>query len=428
MIGSNRVHMAGAIAAALFCAACAAKQAERAPAEAESQSPASAADSATGVAVTERPVTGVEELVRTNNAFAFELYRANRTEQFAISPHAVGDSLAIVLAAADGASAEQVGSVLRVKLDESDLHDRFRQLHDVLRTRETSSNRDYNRGFRLRVSSAVWHADGIEPSTAFLQTATNQHFATIQPMDFGAKRDAAMTAINTHYSDATGGKIGEVLTALNPKANVIVTSTMQFDAPWSVPFERGRTTEAKIATSKGARTVPMMNGQLRAAYLDGDGFSLVELPYADGLVSAWIVLPDEGNDLFDATLTVDFFDWMVSSARQHDVKVSLPRFELTTRSSFAPVLTTMGMGNVFDAQKAELPGFRTNGPVAIDEIVGVTRIKVDEDGSDAVATVRASLSAAGRELPHFEATRPFVFVVRDNPTGAILAMARVAEP
>ncbi len=369
---------------------------------------------------------GVELLVHTNNNFAFDLYRSTRTDNFVVSPHGLAGSLALLHAAAEGDTAVEIAKTLRVDIDERDLHGRFRQLRDALQQRATSTSRDVTRGFRLSMSPGVWLSDGVEPSTQFLQVATNQHLATIERFDFQTQHAAATASINAHYADATGGKLGTVVADLKPATKLLLTSTVQFDAPWALPFERGLTEEAKVTTAKGARTVPMMHGRIRIGYLDGEGFQLAELPYADGLVSAWVVLPDEGNDTFDATLTSDYFDWMVESARHQDVDIRLPRFEVTTRQSFREVLKSMGTRAAFDPQAADLSALGSDSPLAVDDVIGVARIKVDEDGSDAVATVRGPVAPSSGKIPHFEASRPFLFIVRDTPTGAILAIARIA--
>lgn len=419
------------LACALFTAGCAAKSAK---------SPASATTDSTGAEAQyeeldrmrdkELAYTGVETLVRSNNTFAFDLYRSARTDHFVISPLGLADSLALVHAGAGGETAAQVSRVLHVDGDESDFQPRFRKLHDVLRSRATSTTVESTRGFHLLLSSGVWMSESFEPTTSFLRVATNEHLATLKQFDFRAHAGDARKAINDHYADATGSKITEVFDKLASDSQLVVTSAVVFDAPWAQPFERGLTEDASFAAPDGPRMVPMMHSRARLAYFDGDGFQLVELPYADGLVSAWVVVPDEGNSAFDKTLTSDYFEWMVASARQKDVDIRLPRFEVETRHSFAALLPTLGMPDVFDRSKADLSGLGAspNSQVALDDVVQRTRLKVDEDGSEAVATMRGAVTAAGAQLPRFEASRPFLFVVRDNPTGTVISVARVSAP
>lgn len=388
---------------------------ETAPTDKEAQSP---------LRDGEVPAAGVEDLVRTNNLFAFDLYRTARSEHFVISPHALAGALAMTHAAASGPTAAQIATTLRVSDEEDDLQQRFQRLNDLLRGRAKPATKDHKRGFNLLVSHGVWLGPDVSAQPDFQRVATTHHFATIESHDLGSK--SAVAAINTHYTDVTSNKMtGKVLDAPLKGAELVLTHTAQFDAPWTLPFERALSKPTSFAGPDGAMNVQMMSGRMRTGYFDGDGFQLVELPYSDGRVSAWVVLPDEGNEGLDGTIAPDFFDWMISNARQREVAVQLPRFEVVSRHDLKGSLATMGMPAAFE-ENAEFTGF--GGGPKLTTIVQVARLKVDEDGSDALAATRGSITGAGGELPKFVASRPFMVVVRDNPSGAIVMMARIAKP
>lgn len=423
---------AGLLIASTLIASCASREAHRAAAPAEPASEARTdSDEARTMLEGEAPQSGVESLVKTNNLFAFDLYRATRRDHFVISPHGLAGSLAIVHAGAAGTSAKQVAKTLRFDVEEADLQAQFVRLHDVLRSRATPASRDVHRGFSLLVSPAVWTSASVEPSASFRRVATQQHFGHIAALDFADGASGAAKTINAHYRDVTTGKADALVKGVNAEADIYVTHTVQFDAPWALPFERGLTEQAQFQAPDGARTVPMMHGRIRTSYLEGEQFQLVELPYADGRVAAWVILPAPAHGGFDATITADYFAWMVASARQRDVDVRLPRFELASTHSLGAVLRTMGMPDLFDRETADLRGLTEtvpDSPLALEDVVQFARLKVDEDGSDALAATRGSVTGAGGELPKFEASRPFVVVVRDNPTGAIITIARVSSP
>lgn len=413
---------------------CASKEAQR-----DASAPASTAEvAATGATADdgeearrdEVRAVGVEALVRTNNAFAFDLFRATRAPHQVVSPHGVATALALLHAGAEDATAAQIRATLRADLGEQDLQEKFGALHEALRSRASVASREQPRGFRLRVVPGVWLSDEVQPMPAFVNTARGVHAATVQALDFTAT-SAATAAINAHHSEASGGRIDAVANSLGELTRLFVTTTVQWDAPWALPFERARTREATFAASSGPRSVPMMQGRLRTGYLDGDGFDVVELPYGDGLVSAWVLLPDEGREEIDGTLTADFFDWIVASARQREVEVRLPRFELTSRMSLRAALGSMGMPNAFDPARASfgrLAAASEGSALFVDDVVAVTRMRVDEDGSDAAAPFGGSSGPAGAPIATLAATRPFLVVVRDAPTGAVLAVARISEP
>lgn len=417
-----------------FAASCASKEAQRAPSSAAETDEAAASESAAAPREDrEQVVVGVEDLVQTNNEFAFDLYKSLRADNTVISPHGVATTLAIAHAGAENATATEIQKVLRAKLGERDLHQKFSQLHTALRQREAKQARNDRRGFRLRVVNGVWHSPRLQPEPGFLRIATGQHFAQLEALDFASDPEGSREKINTFVSDATASKIEQVIKAgeINAITRLILTNSVYFDAPWTVPFDRASTQDGVFHAPAGDRKVPMMHNTDRFGYFQGDGFQALELPYTDGTVVATLVLPSPEQPDFDGTITTDYFSWMLSQMRQSKVSVSIPRFELSQRYELKATLKSMGMSSSFDPATADFGGLASSEePIFIDEIIHQTYIRVDEEGTEAAAATVVMGGAGGieEEPPVFVADRPFLFIVRDVPTGAILFMARVTEP
>lgn len=426
---------------ALFAASCASrKDAEQSAAERPAQQVSTVEDGEADEAAradqkdaAEHRRVGVEDLVRTNNQFAFDLLKSLPVgENLAVSPHGVASSLAIAHAGAGGATAKQIEQTMRVEISERDLQRKFEQLHDELRRREKTGDRNPKRAFRLRVVTGVWYDDAIQPRARFLRIATNRHFATPKPIDFGVPQEARQT-IDAYVADATGRRITEIApSSISPLTKVLVTNAVHFDAPWAVPFDRAATRQLPFDAPSGTRKVATMHGEARLGYVDGEGYTMLELPYAGGDVVASVILPDKNTASFDAGLTSQYFDWLVGASRQTQVDVRVPRFAIGTRHSLKPVLSSMGMPDVFDPEKADLSRLAAvdgeRSPYLAD-IVHEGWIKVDEEGSEAAASATSGASGgAGSEAVEFHVDRPFLYVVRDQPTGAILFVARVVEP
>ena len=91
----------------------------------------------------------------------------------------------------------------------------------------------------------------------------------------------------------------------------------------------------------------------------------------------------------------------------------------------------------FDRDKADFTGI-ANPPspadrLVISEVVHKTFVKVDEKGTEAAAATAVLMERAGAAPPKqqpqvFKADHPFLFLVRDVRTGAVLFLGRVTEP
>ena len=68
----------------------------------------------------------------------------------------------------------------------------------------------------------------------------------------------------------------------------------------------------------------------------------------------------------------------------------------------------------------------------ISAVIHKAFVKVDEEGSEAAAATAVVMQTKGRasisQIPIFRADRPFIFLIRDKVSGAILFLGRVTEP
>ena len=65
----------------------------------------------------------------------------------------------------------------------------------------------------------------------------------------------------------------------------------------------------------------------------------------------------------------------------------------------------------------------------ISAVIHKAFVDVNEEGTEAAAATGVVMRAKRAQItPVFRADHPFVFLIRDNKTGAILFMGRVANP
>ena len=90
-------------------------------------------------------------------------------------------------------------------------------------------------------------------------------------------------------------------------------------------------------------------------------------------------------------------------------------------------LMALGIREVFgsDANLSDI----TQGPLYVNQVIHQAEIEVNEEGTEAAAatTIGIGIRAQAREL-EFKVDRPFMFVINDTQTGAILFMGRVVDP
>ncbi len=121
---------------------------------------------------------------------------------------------------------------------------------------------------------------------------------------------------------------------------------------------------------------------------------------------------------------------------QQRVRIELPRFKLEFRSELEHTLSKMGMPNAFNPRKADFSGIngaRRGSPKSlyISRAIHKAWIDVTEEGTEAAAATVVSMrvgSAAPPPATVFCADHPFIFLIRDNCSGSLLFMGRLADP
>ena len=227
----------------------------------------------------------------------------------------------------------------------------------------------------------------------------------------------------------TGDRIEEVLPAgsIRPNTHLVVTNAIHLLADWERQFDPADTAEGEFAALDGSSTtVPLMRQTAELPVATDDGVALVELPYVGGELSMVVIVPDDSVefDRFEADLTVDRLDALLSDLETAEVEVALPKFEFGFEAHLNEVLAGLGMERAFDLGRAEFGGM-TDATVAIADVFHESYVAVDEAGTEAAAATAGSMQESAP--PRVVADRPFLFVIRDRPTGAILFLGRIGD-
>jgi serpin B len=107
----------------------------------------------------------------------------------------------------------------------------------------------------------------------------------------------------------------------------------------------------------------------------------------------------------------------------------MPRFEFDSEFSLKDTLAGMGMPVAF-TDDADLSGMTGNPELFISDVIHKAFVAVDEAGTEAAAATAVIMDLTAVPEPPMEVSidRPFVFLIRDIETGAILFVGRVLNP
>ena len=385
----------------------------------------------------------LDELVRGNNAFAFELYRALNDGEGNLfySPFSISQALAMTSAGARGETQRQMADTLHYRLPQSSLHPAFNVLDRTLASRGQAPggtpNNDGETGqyFRLNIANAVWGQYGYHFLPDFLDALAENYGAGMMVSDFAGAPDEARVRINDWVAEETEGKIKDLLPpgALVRSTRLVLTNAIYFNASWHWPFSRSNTRVRPFHLAGGGTVdVPMMTETYRDyGYARGDGYQVVDVPYSWGEMSMTILLPDQGTTLeaLEGSLDSDLLDQIVDGIETDYVTLTIPLFEFESEFNLGDTLAGMGMPDAFD-DRADFSGMTGSRDLGISRVVHKAFVSVDEMGTEAAAATGVVTAASGPSKEPISVTvdRPFIFLIRDIGTGTVLFLGRVSNP
>jgi len=384
------------------------------------------------------PAGDVAELARGNTAFAFELHErlvaAEPDADHFVSPFGVSAALAMAYAGARGETAERMADALEFPFRGGDLHAAFNALGRELEPREEGSEDDGEGGdpFELAVANALWPREGLDVREPFRDTLAAHYGARPVELDFEADPEGASEAINAWVAGATGGRIEDLVSTDAVRgAALVLTNAVYFLAGWQNQFDAGTTSEAAFAALDGSTgEVSLMSQAERFPYAEVDGHQVIELPYVGGKTSMVVMLPAAGGfRQFEAGLDADRLAGLLAELDDRRGRIEVPRFELGTEYSLPRRLRELGMELPF-TEGADFGGMVEDTDVLIDDVVHEAFVAVDEEGAEAAAATGVSVEPVSEPPPEqFEMTvdRPFLFAIRDRPTGSVLFLGRVVD-
>lgn len=383
-------------------------------------------------------VTNAElaQAVAGNGAFALDLYRQAATSDGnkVLSPYSLSTGLAMTWAGARGDTAAQLATALHFTLSPERQHAAFNALALALATRADGSQdhplEEDPLPFQLEVANSLWAMDGLRWETPFLDALAVNYDAGLNVENFAAAPDAARATINAWIEARTTGRIPELFAsgAITRDTRLVLANAITFSASWDQLFEPSATAARAFFIGESSVDVPTLHRKsTHFRYGEGAGYRAVELPYDGGDLAMLVIEPDDLS-AFEATLSSATLAAVIDGLASYDVDLRLPKFRIASPLDLGPHLEALGIVDAF-APTADFTAMTSDERLAIERVVHQSVISVDERGSEAAAASGVVVGPVSQpESVELAIDHPFLFVVRDRPTGTILFIGRVVDP
>jgi serine protease inhibitor len=383
-----------------------------------------------GLPVAAAPSPEQARLITADTGFAFHLVQELANERPAknvfVSPYSISAVLQMVGNGAAGATREEMAQALGTAgMEAAALNQAYKDLDASIRGAQADVT--------LTSANAIWYSVGIDVKPAFASLNRDFYGATMDALDFTDPRTGGI--VNSWAEKNTGGRIKNIVAGRFPgDTKMVLANAIYFKGKWERKFDAKGTRPRTFHVSETQLgSVPMMEQAGEFDYQEGNGCQAVRLPYNGRRLGMYILLPEPGSSVSKLLAALSPQMWqerLLRQMRSLNGNVVLPRFKLEYGADLKPPLQALGMKLPFSLS-ADFSAMSTTS-LYVSAVRHKAFVEVNEEGTEAAAATIARMAPtmARQPAPPFQMVvdRPFLVVIADRMTQAILFLGVVSDP
>jgi len=375
----------------------------------------------------------LQKLAQASNQFALDLYQqlVDKEGNLIYSPFSIYQALLMTYAGAEGETAQQMMDALGIT-DGNEIHNVMNALNLTLQSEPAYGANDIQ-PLIFNIANALWAQKDFHFEQAFLDKLSANYAAGLRLVDF-KNPDEARQLINHWVEMQTNEKIKELVPAglLNEMTKLVLTNAVYFKGAWANRFDPARNTQEEFTSLDGSKSqVEMMNNSFTSSGFVEKDYTVVSLPYEGGTFAMMALLPEDFV-AFQKTLNAEKLNEIFGKLSENSamVQLTMPKFSFESSFDLGKTLPAMGMSDAFDASVADFSGMTGAKDLFISDVVHQAFIDVNEDGTEAAAAtmVGMSLTSMPGETITLRLDRPFIYLIYNTQTNAVLFMGHVVTP
>lgn len=361
------------------------------------------------------------DIIENNNAFALNLFSQMKGfDSKVVSPMSVSYLMGMLANGADGQTRQEIMKAIGCeKVSLKDLN----EFYQMMITRANH----FDKATIVNIADYIALNRQYQLKDGFASTMQNYYKAGIESLDFS--KASTLKRINRWCSDHTDGMIPKIIEQVDADAVSYIMNAIYFNGTWTDKFD---TRQTKLENFQGytrdIKKTQMMHRNGKYQYMDNADFAAVNLPYGNGSYSMTVILPNRGKSIDEVMAGLDAkkVSELGRSMDECVVDLKLPRFTISQETSLNDIISKLGAPTMFTSG-ADFSNF-ASGNLSISKMLQKAKIEVSEEGTKASAVTMAMVAmTALRPEPRkveFYANRPFIYMITEHSTGAILFMGQ----
>ena len=280
------------------------------------------------------------------------------------------------------------------------------------------------------LTNSIWTGSDFSLNESFLKKLSKDYYAPIFSGDPADKKYSQ--AFQSWLKASTNGLLNDAAEKIKFDEQMALTlvSTLYYAANWDSEFWAKDNTENVFHSVSGDRTCTFMNQQKYGAYIEKSGFSAVTKQFSAG-GRMYFILPNEGTFPESVIGSKELTDMLCSNdsddGEQTNIKLSVPKFDISSDIDLKNSLVSLGITDAFDPEKADYSPVSPDS-LYLSKIRHSARVSVDEKGVTAAAFTVETVHGFGaiEKKVNFTLDRPFIFAITAD-TGDVMFIGIVNE-
>lgn len=309
--------------------------------------------------------------------------------------------------------------------DIEDLRQSVNRIWNASYCREEDASGRWN-SHTLLLANSIWLNGNLDYHQDVLDVLAGSYYADSFRGKMGSE---SYDKLRQEWIDEkTNGFLSDHLDGMKmpPDATLTLTSTTYYKGRWEHEFAPEKNEEGKFQSPQGEKDCTYMCQTIEGAYFYGDSFGAVSKDLYGGDRMLFI-LPDEGvstDDLLADPQCRSFLQWGIKNtgggadeipcgAKWANIRLKVPKFDITSSIEMKDGLEHMGVGAIFTYGSRSFTPL-TDREFAFTSVPQSCRFKIDEEGCEgASVTAMEGIGAAAppEDYVDFVLDRPFLFLL-----------------
>ncbi|XP_068945762.1 pigment epithelium-derived factor [Petaurus breviceps papuanus] len=365
----------------------------------------------------------VNKLALAVSNFGYDLYRQKSSESptanVLLSPLSVATALSALSLGAEQRTESTIHRALYYDLiTNPDIHSTYKELLASV----TASQKN------LKSASRIVLEKKLRIKSGFVTTLEKSYGTRPRILTGNSRID--LQEMNNWVQAQTKGKISRSSRDLPSDVSILLFSVAHFKGQWVTKFDSRKTSlqDFHLDEDRTIR-VPMMSDPkaiLRYG-LDSDlNCKIAQLPLS-GSMTIIFFLPvrvTQNLTMIEESLTSEFVHDIDRELKTIQAVLTVPKIKLTHDGEITETVKQLKLQSLFDA-----PDFSkiTGKPIKLTQVEHRAAFEWNEDGAGTGPS--PSVQPARLTFPlDYHLNKPFIFVLRDTDTGALLFIGKVLDP